>query len=478
MENSGRLPNWDAYEAEVVELAAALVQADTSNPANDPSEQAGNETRCAEILAARFEADGIETEVIERTPGRGNVVARLRGSGNGPSLLLFGHLDVAPVPNPDAWTHPPFSAAVDGGEMWGRGTVDMKSLVAQEAVTLLYFAREALPLAGDLMFASVADEKTRGPNGAQHLLRARPETVTAPYVINEGGGFPIKFGSARAYVIDVAERGMMWLDIGLRGRAGHSSMPGSADNALTKAAEIAARLSKHEPRQAAIPLVRSFFAAMLRQQFGSSGDQLAELWFNSPNGQAIGTALIPNRRSRGGFDAMLGPTISPNTMRANGYNNVVPDTAWLGCDCRFLPGQGRAEVYRELREVGIDLDAAEINEVSYYEGSESPVDNPFFQALAETLGDIAPGWPVEPFLLPTASDSTLLRENGSIVYGFQPVVPGDGRAMQRVHQVDERLSLDSIIFGADALIRVAKRVVGDNADRLGEDLADQQTADP
>jgi acetylornithine deacetylase/succinyl-diaminopimelate desuccinylase-like protein len=460
VKHNRRLANWDAYEAEVVELTAALVQVDTSNPASDPTGQPGNETGCAEILAARFEADGIETEIIEPAPGRGSVVARLRGSGDGPSLLLFGHLDVAPAANPELWTYPPFSATVEYGEMWGRGTVDMKSLVAQEAIALLYFAREGLPLSGDLMFASVADEKTRGPHGAQHLLRARPETVTAPYVVNEGGGFPVRLGDARAYVIDVAERGMMWLDIEVRGRAGHSSMPGSADNALVKAAEIASKLARHEPRHTAIPLVRRFLASMLQHQFGPGGDAVADLWFKRPNGRAIGQALVPDPRHRGGFDAMLGPTLSPTTLSTTGYVNVVPDAASLGCDCRFLPGQGRAEIYEELQRAGLELDAVEITEISYYEGSESPIDNPFYQALAETLGEVAPAWPVEPFLLPTASDSTLLRNNGSIVYGFQPVTPSDGRAVQRVHQVDERLSLDSIKFGADALIRVGQRVLG------------------
>jgi acetylornithine deacetylase/succinyl-diaminopimelate desuccinylase-like protein len=137
--------------AEVTELLSRLIQVDTTNPP-------GNETAAAELLRDYLEASGVECELYARVPERANLVARLRGRGDGPTLLLLCHTDVV-LADPREWSVPPFSGEVRDGEVWGRGALDMKGQVAANAVAIASLAREGFEPAGDLIFAATADEE-------------------------------------------------------------------------------------------------------------------------------------------------------------------------------------------------------------------------------------------------------------------------------------------------------------------------------
>lgn len=453
-------PQWTSYEHEALELIRELTRLDTSNPSFDPSRPPGNETGCAEVLARRFEEAGLETDLIESAPGRGNVVARLRGTGDGPSLLLLSHLDVAPVLDAPEWELPPFSAELRDGEVWGRGTVDCKSLTSMQAQTALYLARERLALDGDLIVAAVADEKARAGFGAEYLLEHHPEKVTADYVINEGGGMPVRFGKAHTYVIDVAEKGLYWLELTAKGRGGHSAMPGAADNAMVRVAALAGKLQTHRTRANPPKLVRRLITNMLVGHVGWAGHALAALWFSSRLGERLVETAVRDPQRIGQLDALMRPTLSPNAIVAAGDTNIVPSRATLTCDCRMLPGQTKEAVHDELRRAGVDLDEFVVSEIHYHEGSGSPVETEFYDALAETLVEMVPGAQVQPFLLPTASDSYLFRDAGSTVYGFQPFAPDDDEAVRRIHDKNERLKTSSLSFGAEAMLRATARLVG------------------
>src|SRR6478752_10298038 len=115
-------PDFTAAQAEAVKFLGELVKIDTSNPP-------GNETRAAEYIKGVLAAEGITAQIFESAPGRGNIVARLKGSGRKKPLLLMGHLDVVGVER-DKWTMDPFAATIKDGYLYGRGSVDDKSMDA------------------------------------------------------------------------------------------------------------------------------------------------------------------------------------------------------------------------------------------------------------------------------------------------------------------------------------------------------------
>src|SRR4029079_2728929 len=117
---------------ETVELLQELIRLNTVNPP-------GNETLAAELLRDYLEPVGVECAQYAREPGRDNLVARIQGSGDGPSLLLLSHTDTV-LADPAEWQVDPWSGELRDGEVWGRGALDMKGQVAASAVALASLA--------------------------------------------------------------------------------------------------------------------------------------------------------------------------------------------------------------------------------------------------------------------------------------------------------------------------------------------------
>ena len=450
------LPSREQYAEEVTSLLCALIRFDTTNPP-------GNETPCAEFLRQRFEAEGIEAEVVEPAPGRGNVIARLPGEGGGKSLLLLSHLDVVPVQEPGEWTAEPFAGVVRDGFVWGRGALDCKCLTAMETQAMFVLKRAGVRLKGDLMFAAVADEEVGGDYGAGWLANERPEALRADFCINEGGGFSLSVGRGKnVYAVDVAEKGALWLRLRFKGRPGHGSMPRAADNALVKLSDAVEKVHRHVPPKVVVPIVRQFFTGVLVAQRGASGRLLAPLLLDSPLSGFLLRQAARDPERAGQIDAMLRLTMSPNVAAAGGKTNIIPSAAELTLDCRLLPGQTKETVYQELRRAGLDLSSVEIEELESDEPSWSPTDTELFRAIEEALHELAPGVPVLPLLVPGMSDSRFVRQLGGIAYGFEPTVPEeDGAELgKRVHGIDERIGVASLAFGTDALMRTILKTIG------------------
>ncbi|MGQ9572026.1 MAG: M20/M25/M40 family metallo-hydrolase [Dehalococcoidia bacterium] len=451
------LPQPQQYEAEVAELLSELIKFHTTNPP-------GNETPAAHFLRQKFEAEGIEAEVIESEPGRGSLLARMPGDGTSraKSLLLLSHLDVVPVQEMSQWSVDPFAGVIKDGYVWGRGAVDCKSLVTMNAMAMFLLKRSGVKLAGDLLYAAVADEETGGSRGAGFLAQQHPETLKADYTINEGGGFFIRLdANARIFIIETAEKGVLWLQLNFKGRAGHGAMPRAADNALVKLSEAVNKLSRHQPARTITPTVRQFITGMIKARMGSLGGVIGRLALDSPLSAPLMRQMARDRQQAGQLDAMLRMTISPNVAAAGGKANIVPGSASLTCDCRLLPGQTKEMVYAELSRAGLDLSQIELEELETAEPSSSPIDNEFYQALKEVVEEVAPGVSVLPFLIPGTSDSRFVRQLGNIAYGFQPASPEeDGSELARLaHGVDERFGVSSLSFGTDVILRVITRLL-------------------
>jgi acetylornithine deacetylase/succinyl-diaminopimelate desuccinylase-like protein len=218
-----------------VEHLQALIQIDTTNPP-------GNETPAAEYLAQLFEKSKIEPTLIGTQPRRQNVIARLKGTGEKPPLLLCAHLDVV-MAEPTSWKHGPFSGEIHDGYIWGRGAIDMKHMAVMSALVLCRLKEEGIRPKRDLIFAGVADEETGCDNGSRWLVDHHPDLVRAEYALGEVGGFCVRLNGRVLYPIMVAEKGTVWMKLSAKGQAGHGSLP-RENNAIARIGRAVAKLAE------------------------------------------------------------------------------------------------------------------------------------------------------------------------------------------------------------------------------------------
>ena len=426
-------------EAETSRLLRELIRIDTTNPP-------GRETPAAELLAAYLTAAGAECRLLARTPERANLVARIRGRGDGPSLMLLCHTDVV-VADPGEWSVPPFEGLVRDGQVWGRGALDMKGQAAASAVALATLAAEGWQGNGDLLLCAVADEEVDVGCGLRWLVEAHPDAVRADYVLNEGGGHRVEAGGRVLYTVGVGETRYAAFAIETHGRSGHASTPSLADNALTKLApaiERLARLAPPAPPPAAL-------AGFLRAVGHDDADprRLHDDWSRAD--LALASLLEP----------MLAGTVTPTVIDASRKSTVVPARARLVCDCRLLPGSTDEDL---ARLVAAALDGVE-HAFEFTEppvgGSASPAEGPLYDALARLVPELEPGATLAPTLFAGFTDSHWMREAfGSVAYGFMPNRMDPLLARGLMHSADERIPVADLGRAARFFVDVAREVGG------------------
>jgi len=314
---------------ETSELQQQLIRIDTVNPP-------GNETVAAELLRDYLAENGVESELYARAPERTNLVARLPGSGGGPSLMLLSHTDTV-VADAAEWQFGPWSGEIRDGEIWGRGALDMKGQVAASAVALATLARDGFRPAGDLVFAAVADEEVGQGFGLPWLCDQHPDAVRVDYALNEGAGERIEVLGRPYYICSSAEKMSSPFRLRVHGRAGHASVPGIADNALVRAAPRIARRAAYRTALQLGPETRALVEAV-------AGTPLEPA-------EALELARRADPAAAELLEPLLSLTLAPTMISASQRRNVIPHVSEVVVDCRLLPGQTQAEVEPLLREV-------------------------------------------------------------------------------------------------------------------------------
>jgi acetylornithine deacetylase/succinyl-diaminopimelate desuccinylase-like protein len=427
-----------SLRAEVTDLLSRLIQVDTTNPP-------GNETAAAELLRAYLEANGVECELYARVPERANLVARLRGRGDGPTLLLLSHTDVV-LADGREWTVPPFSGEVRADEVWGRGALDMKGQVAASAVAIASLARDGFEPAGDLIFAATADEEVGDGFGLSWLCSEHPDAVRCDYAINEGAGDRLEIAGGVYYVCATAEKLTAPFRIHVHGRTGHASMPGIADNALVKAAPLIERIAAYAPEPQMQPEVEACLRIVL-------GDV-------PPASQVVARAREVDATIADLLQPLLSATFSPTLIAASQKRNVIPGLCTIEVDCRLLPGQSPERVEPLVRAVlGGDVDY-DLEFLPHEGGTRSALDTPLWEAVDAFVGEQEPGARAVPLCCAGFTDSHWLRDAfGTVAYGFFPsrTLPPE-TAATLIHSVDERVPVDDLELGLDWL-RFAARTV-------------------
>ena len=428
---------------EVVGLVSALIRFDTSNTGE--LETTKGEAECAQWVAEQLREVGYSPEYLESgAPGRGNVFARLPGADpTRGALLIHGHLDVVPAEAAD-WSVHPFSGAVSDGYVWGRGAVDMKDMCGMMLAVARHFKRAGIVPPRDLVFAFVADEESGGKYGAQWLVRNRPDLFAGvSEAVGEVGGFSVTLprrdgGERRLYLIETAEKGLLWMRLTARGRAGHGSMIHD-DNAVTAIAAAVARIGRHQFPVVLTESVAAFLVAVA-EETGYSFD------IDSPDLEGAIAKLGPIARLVG---ATLRDTANPTMLKAGYKANVIPAAAEAVIDCRVLPGR-QAAFEREIDElIGPGITREWISELGSYETS---FDGDLVDSMNAALLAADPEARIVPYMLSGGTDAKAFADLGIRCFGFVPLrLPPELDFAALFHGVDERVPVDALQFGARVL---------------------------
>jgi acetylornithine deacetylase/succinyl-diaminopimelate desuccinylase-like protein len=417
----------EELQDETAEVLSSLIRFKTVNPP-------GGERACQEWLAGYLEDAGLTVELAGADPERPCLVATLRG-GDGPTLGYLSHVDTV-LADPQDWSADPWGAEVRDGFLYGRGTVDMKSQTAAEAVAAARLARGGATFGGTLKVLSVPDEETGGELGAKWITEQRPDLARVDFLLNEGAGAVMPFGDRRLYGVCVAEKGTFRFNVRTSGTAAHASVPGLAHNALLDLAPLIVKLGEGRP---GFDLVDATHA--LLEALGESPDDPAGALERV---RAVSPQLAPL------LDAAMSVTFAPTIVSAGEKINVIPARAQVRVDSRVPPGLGEETALARVREVLGD-EGYELEFTEAIVGNRSPVESRLMDAIREWVTAEDPGAEAVPTVLPAFTDSRWFRAAfpECVAYGFFPQRHQTlYETWPLMHSHDERIDVRDLGFAA------------------------------
>ena len=435
--------NWDKLSDEAIHRLQEYLRIQTVNPP-------GNEIEGARFFKRIFDAERIPCEGFEPSPGRGSLLATLKGNGKKKPLLLLSHIDVVPVEK-ERWSVDPFGGIIQDGYLYGRGALDDKSMGIVEMMAFLILKREKVPLKRDILFFAAADEETGGGWGVEWAIENVPPLGEAEYALNEGGSIILdEDGTADRYGISNGQKVLFQLEVKAKGTSGHGSMPHS-DNPNVKLVEALERVTKWETPYNILPVVKEYFLKMAPKQ--SPADRT---FFEDIEKGLSDTAFSKRLTSNPILNAIVRDTISLTILRGGNKINVIPSESTASLDCRLIPGSSKEDFLKEVKKrLGDEVEVEVVSES--HSLPPSPLDTDLFQAIQRLAAKNDPGCPVVPLLLSGATDSRFLREKGVITYDFCPFRLTETE-LKTEHGNDERIALENLRFGMKMLVEILKEV--------------------
>ncbi len=429
-------------EDEVVRICRDLIRIDTSNFGDGSGP---GEAEAAAYVVEQLREVGLEPRTYESDPGRVTVAVRIPGADRERgALCVHGHLDVVPA-NADDWSVDPFGAEERDGCVWGRGAVDMKDMDAMMLACVRDIARRGVVPPRDLVVVFFADEEAGGVYGSHFMVEHHPDVFEGvTEAISEVGGYSVTVtdrhgDEKRTYLLQTAEKGIMWLRLTATGRAGHGSVPND-ENAIVRLAEAIARIAEHKWPREYIPSVRTLL------------DGLSELTGTGWSDEDLEELLEHLGGAQGFVRGTLQDTSNVTMLDAGYKHNVIPQHASANVDCRFLPGHDDAllDTIRELAGAHVEV------EVLHQDiALSAPFEGDLVDRMVEALRTEDPEAEVLPYCLSGGTDNKALSLLGITGYGFAPLrLPADLDFAPMFHGVDERVPTESLRFGTRVLGRL------------------------
>ncbi len=420
--------------------------------------ETGDTGRAADAMAARLRASGFDpadVHVLKPAPRKGNLVVRLRGTGNRKPILLLAHLDVVPAIRAD-WSIDPFKLTEKDGYYYGRGTGDDKYMAAAFLANLIRYKQEGYKPDRDIILALETDEEIldRDALGIQWLLKNHRDLIDAEFALNEGGGVGLKNGKPIRNSVQTSEKVSLTYTLEVKNRGGHSSVP-AKDNAIYRLAEGLARLSKFSFPFKLNETTRAYFERTAELE----GDQMAADIRSVISGRPDPASLSLVRLSANpAYNAQLRTTCVATMLEGGHAYNALPQLARATVNCRIMPGDPVDEVKATLVRVLAD-DQISVTQIGEPVASApSALNEEIMGAIAKLSAEFWPGAPIVPTMSAGATDGSYLRNAGIPTYGHSGLASDVDDV--RAHGKDERVLVKSFFDGQEYLYRLVKALSG------------------
>jgi acetylornithine deacetylase/succinyl-diaminopimelate desuccinylase-like protein len=442
-------PSLGTLPQEAIAWLEGLIRINTTNPP-------GNELAAANYIAGILEKEGIPHEVIEVSPGRGIVVARLSASvmpDASRSLLLLAHLDVVGVTR-EKWTVDPFAAITQNGYLYGRGVIDDKGMVIANLAAIVALKRNSVPLDRDVIFLADDDEEQGGDASIKTVIAKHWDKIAAGFAINEEGRVIVKNGKPIYVGIQTSEKVAVNVTVISTGTSGHGSQP-RPDNAVVHLSQAVAKIGEYEPPVKFIPETERYF-----EQLAKVEDEDTAKWIRAleqPSRQSLAVKRISELSPI--WNSMMRDTIAPTMLQAGVRPNVIPSEARANLNVRLLPGDSINDVLADLKKLVNDPQIR--FEIAPNAGTPSPpssLESPLYQSIQRASEQEFPGIVTMPYMSTGATDSAQLRLHNVQAYGLLPF-PLTEEDVLRMHADDERIPLDSFRKGVEFLYRIVNDFV-------------------
>jgi acetylornithine deacetylase/succinyl-diaminopimelate desuccinylase-like protein len=422
----------------------------------DTSQSAGDTLRASKAMAQRLLAAGFpeaDVRVFEAAPKRGNLVARLRGSGKRKPLLLLAHTDVVEAKRED-WSTDPFKLVEKGGYFYARGSSDDKYMAATFVSNLIRYRREGYRPDRDIIVALTTDEEIADEHhyGINWLLEKQRPLIEAELALNEGGGVGVIEGKPAWNSLQTTEKLYQTFYLEVRDTGGHSSQP-RAGNAIYTLAAGLTRLERFAFPVRLNATTRLYFERMASIERGPLGKDMQAILAREPDAGAV-----ERLSAKPPYNAQLRTTCVATELTAGHAENALPQLARATVNCRIVPGETvesvRATLDRVLGSPHIQLSLAQRDTPS----SPSALSPELVAAIEKVSARFWPGIPVLPTMSAGATDSRFLRNAGIPTYGHSGLAQDifDVRA----HGKDERVMVKAFDDGQRYLYELVKEIAG------------------
>jgi acetylornithine deacetylase/succinyl-diaminopimelate desuccinylase-like protein len=423
------------------------------------SDSVGNCTEAAAAMAARLKAAGFADEdvkVLGPNPRKGNLVARLRGTGARKPVLLLAHIDVVEARRED-WSSDPFKFLEKDGYYYGRGTADDKAMAAIFIANLIRFKQEGFKPERDIIVALTADEEGGDFNGVDWLLKNHPKLIEAEFGLNEGGGGAIRNGKKLFNSVQASEKVFQSFRLEVLSKGGHSSRP-VKDNAIYHLTDGLQKLAAFDFPVNLNEVTRAYFERVAKLESGETAAAMKGVVMNPPDAKSV--AFLSNIPA---YNATMRTTCVATMLEAGHAENALPQTARATVNCRILPTETADYVKETLIKV-VNNPRVTITPIREPKpSSPSPLAAEVMQPIERLTAAMWPGVPVVPVMSTGATDSLYLRKAGIPMYGTSGIF-GDIDD-SRSHGKDERVGVKEFYDGQEYLYRLVKAFATPTATR-------------